>query len=259
MADTASHLDQIRNQFTRQAEAYMRMRQTTDEAGLRGLVMLSGIQPEQRVLDVACGPGFLTMALATQCAAAVGVDATDAFLAHARADAARRGLANIEFRQGDAERLPFDDATFDRVTCRAAFHHFPRPERVLAEMVRVMRRDGRVLIADMLGSEDPGKAGYHDRIERLCDPTHVRALPASAFAQLFSDARLHVELEPRTSLDYDVDEWIAHGGPSASDAAQIVALLEASLDIDRSGLNVRRENGKLRFSHSATGFLLRRV
>lgn len=259
MTDSAAHLDKIRSQFTRQADAYIRMRQTTDEAGLRALVMLSGAQPDHRALDVACGPGFLTMTFAAHCVAVVGVDATDEFLARAQAEAASRGLRNVEFRHGDAEKLPFADAAFDVVACRAAFHHFPRPERVLAEMTRVLRPDGRVLIADMVASEDPSKAEYHNRMERLCDPTHVRALPASVFERLFSDAGLAVALRPTTVLDYDVDEWIAHGGPSADDARQIVALMEASIDPDRSGLHVRRENGRLRFSHAAAAFVLRRV
>jgi len=259
VTDTAEHLAKIRSQFTRQADAYIRMRQTTDEAGLQALVMLSGAQPGHRVLDVACGPGFLTMTFATHCAGAVGVDATDEFLARAQAEAASRGLRNVEFRQGDAERLPFADAAFDVVACRAAFHHFPSPERVLAEMARVVRPDGRVLIADMIASEDPHKAEYHNRMERLCDPTHVRALPASAFERLFSDAGLAVVLRPTTQLHSDVDEWIMHGGPSADDARQIVALMEASINPDRSGLNVRRENGKLRFSHTAVAFVLHRA
>jgi len=253
-----THLDKIREQFTRQAEAYIRMRQTTDERGLRALVMLAGVWPEHRVLDVACGPGFLTMALATRCTGAVGIDATTAFLAHARAEALRRGLTNIEFCAGDAEGMPFEDTTFDRVTCRAAFHHLPRPARVLAEMVRVMRPDGRLVIADMLGSEDSGKAEYRDHMERLCDPTHVRALPASAFATLFSEAGLCVELQPRTSLHTDADEWIAHGGPNATDAARAIALMEASVDVDRCGLDVRRENGTLRFSYPAVVYVVRR-
>ena len=125
-------------------------------------------------------------------------------------------------------------------------------------MTRVMRPEGRVLIADMIASEDPDKAAYHNRMERLCDPTHVCALPLSAFENLFSHAGLAIVLRPTSVLHYDVGEWIAHGGPCAADAEQIVSLMEASTDPDRSGLNVRRENGTLRFSHTAVAFVLRR-
>ena len=168
--DADSHLDRIRAQFGKQADVYARMRQTTDERSLNALVALSGADADARVLDVACGPGFLTMAFAARCRHAVGVDATEPFLAMARAEAEHRGLRNIEFRTGNAEQLPFGAGAFDVVSCRAAFHHFARPERVLAEMARVVAPHGRLLVADMLSSEDPAKAEYHNRMERLCDP-----------------------------------------------------------------------------------------
>src|SRR5688572_5378739 len=106
MDDSQLHMQKIRDQFTRQAEAYIRMRQTTDEEALGKAVALTGVQSEHRVLDVACGPGFLTMAFARRCAEAVGLDATSVFLSLAREEAERRGLRNIQFHEGDAERLP---------------------------------------------------------------------------------------------------------------------------------------------------------
>ena len=251
-----AHIDRIREQFTRQADAYARMRQATDQRALEGLVGLAGVGPTDHVLDVACGPGFLTMAFAAAAARVVGLDATDAFLALARAEAARRGLANVEFQAGDAQALPFPAASFDVVVCRAAYHHLEHPERVLAEMRRVARPGGRLLIADMLGAEDAATAAEHDRIERLCDPTHVRAIPESEFDRLFAAAGIEVLLRPTLSMDYDVDEWMAHGGPGPEAAREIVALLEASIADDRTGLKVRREDGRLRFSHAAAVFVL---
>lgn len=250
MADPSEQIDRVRAQFTRQADAYIRTRQASDEAGLRGLAALSGAKPGDRALDVACGPGFLATALASRCASVVGLDATDAFLERARAEAARRGLANLSFRAGDAERLPFPDASFDVVTCRAAFHHFARPERVLAEMSRVLAPSGRLLVADIVASEDPAQAAYQNRIERLCDPSHARALSASELERLFAAAGLEIEAGPRSTLDYDVAEWLDHGGPDEAATRQILELFEASLEVDRCGLAVRREGGVLRFSHS---------
>jgi SAM-dependent methyltransferase len=258
MADPNEQIDRIRAQFTRQADAYIRSRQATDAAGLLGLVLLSGAQRSHRALDVACGPGFLTMAFAERCASAVGLDATDAFLERARAEAARRGLANLSFRAGDAERLPFPDASFDVVSCRAAFHHFQRPDRVLGEMTRVLAADGRILVADLVASEDPKHAAYQDRIERLCDPTHVRALPASEFERIFEDAGLSIVARPRSTLHYSLEEWLDHGGPDELATREIIALFEASLEVDRCGLNVRREDGHLRFSHSALALVAKR-
>jgi ubiquinone/menaquinone biosynthesis C-methylase UbiE len=250
-------LERIRAQFARQARAYAEMQQTRDARGLAALVAISGAQPADAVLDVACGPGLLTLAFAERCASAVGVDATEELLALARQEAQRRGIENAEFRSGDAERLPFPAARFDVVACRAAFHHFPRPERVLAEMSRVAKPGARLLIADMLGSTDPAKAERHDEIERLCDPTHVRALPERDFEALFRAAGLTPLLRPKSTLDYDLEEWMVHGGPDDAARAQIVARMEASLACDDADLRVRREAGRLRFTHQTAAFVLR--
>ncbi len=255
MTTEPTHLERIRAQFTKQWEVYARMRQTYDERPLAGLVRLTSVQPGQRVLDVACGPGFLTRAFARAGADATGLDATEAFLAFARAEAADERLANVAFQAGDAEQLPFDDAAFDVVACRAAFHHFPHPERVLAEMRRVCRPGGRVLVADMLGDDDRERAALHDRIETLCDPTHVRALPASELERLFAAAGLRVIAAPSSTMEYDAEEWIAHGGPDAATRDEILRLLAASIAGDRSGMQVRREDGRLRFTHRTGAFV----
>jgi ubiquinone/menaquinone biosynthesis C-methylase UbiE len=259
MIDSDQQLERIRAQFGKQADVYARMRLTTDERSLNALVQVSGADSGSRVLDVACGPGFLTMAFAAQCRQAVGVDATEPFLAMARAEAEQRGLRNVEFRAGNAEQLPFPDGSFDRVACRAAFHHFARPERVLAEMARVAAKPGRLLIADMMSSEDPIKADYHNRMERLCDPSHVRALTATELALLFDAASLSVRFHAEVPIDMEVEEWLAHGGPDAATAAQIRALIEASLDVDRCGLNVRREDGVTRFTYATGVYVLDRA
>ncbi|HVN40157.1 MAG TPA: class I SAM-dependent methyltransferase [Myxococcota bacterium] len=250
------HVERIRAQFTRQAETYAGMAQTRDEAPLRGLVALAGTRPADRVLDVACGPGFLTMAFAAACASARGVDATPAFVERARRVGSERGLANVSFAQGDVNALPEPDASYDVVACRAAFHHFPDPARVLGEMRRVTRPGGTLLVADLLGSEDSAQAELHDRIERLCDPTHVRALPQSEFERLFRAQGLELLRAPCGEMHYDVEEWIAHGGPYADTAARIRALLEQSQPGDRAGLGVHRRDGRLRFRHRTAAFLL---
>jgi ubiquinone/menaquinone biosynthesis C-methylase UbiE len=255
MSDTPSHLDTVREQFTRQAEVYARMQQATDTAAFHALVRLAQPQPHHSVLDVACGPGFLTMTFAEYCAHAVGVDATEKFLALAQAAAEQQGLRNLTFQQGDAEHLPFADGTFDIVVCRAAFHHMPHPERALAEMKRVAKEDGRLVILDMLASEDPQKAEYHNRLERLCDPSHARALPESEFERLFARAGLQVVLRPKTRLRISVDEWLKHGGPSDPIAHESRRLLEDSLTGDRTGLHIERENSALYFNHTLVTFV----
>jgi ubiquinone/menaquinone biosynthesis C-methylase UbiE len=259
MIDSDAHLERIRAQFGRMADVYARMRQTTDEKSLNALVSISGADAKARVLDVACGPGFLTMAFAARCGSAVGCDATEPFLVMARAEAAQRGLDNIEFRSGNAEALPFEDGTFNLVSCRAAFHHFARPDKVLAQMTRVCAPGGRLLVADMLSSADPAQAEFHNRIDRLVDPTHVRALSSAEFDEIFGAARLAVRFKTDVPIDIEVDEWLAHGGPDAATETQVRELVEAAVDTDRGGLNIRRKDGVLWFTYPTMVSVLERA
>jgi hypothetical protein len=74
---------------------------------------------------------------------------------------------------------------------------------------------------------------------------------------MFDREGLEVVRRPTITIHYTLSEWMDHGGPSEAVAQEIVALMEASLDVDRSGLKVRREDGVLRFSHTAVAFVLR--
>lgn len=254
----SDHVDEIRDQFTRQARAYADTAQAKDDAAHARLAALVGPKPTDRVLDVACGPGFLTLAFAAQCAEAVGVDATDALLDIARDNARARGVANATFESGDASELPYADESFDIVVCRAAFHHFPNPGRVLGEMRRVVRTGGAVMVADFTTSPDKAKARAHNAIERLCDPTHVRALPAEELRALFIERDLDVVADRPGRMHYGVTDWIAHGGPDAASVAEIRRRFDAALERDDTGLDVRRDGAEILFTHQTLVLIGRR-
>jgi ubiquinone/menaquinone biosynthesis C-methylase UbiE len=254
----SDHVDHIRDQFTRQAQAYADTAQAKDDDAHARLAALVGAEPTDRVLDVACGPGYLTLAFAARCAEAVGVDATDALLDIARDNAAKRGITKARFDAGDATELPYADESFDVVVCRAAFHHFPNPGRVLGEMRRVVRTGGVVMVADFTTSPNKASARAHNAIERLCDPTHVRALPADELRALFIEHQLDVVTDRPGRMHYSVTEWIAHGGPDAAGEAEIRRRFEAALEHDDTGLDVRRDGGEIVFTHQTLVLIGRR-
>jgi SAM-dependent methyltransferase len=92
-----------------------------------------------RLLDVATGPGYIAGRGAERGAHVVGIDVAEAML-----DLARSRYPGIEFRYGDAERLPFPDATFDAAVGGFVLHHLGRPERAVAEVARVVAPRGEV-------------------------------------------------------------------------------------------------------------------
>lgn len=257
-ATSGTHLETVRRQFRRQAEAYEAVPIVTDPDFLNYIVSISGVDKADRVLDVASGPGFVAMAFAPHCRQVIGVDATDRFVERAQFEATRRNLNNVSFQLGVAEHIEFPENSFDIAVCRFAFHHFPEPAAVLAEMKRVVRTGGSLVLVDMVASEDPVKAGYHNELERLCDPSHARALPASEFERMFADQNLELSYKQTVKSSYTIDEWLAHGAPPPDRAARIREILEASLNDDKCGLSVRRIDGQMLFSHVGASYVLRK-
>jgi SAM-dependent methyltransferase len=111
---------------------------------------LAGVGPEDRVVDVGCGPGRFLREAAERGAEAVGVEPSEQMrrLAGRRTPASLRGLMRVV--DGTAERLPLEDGTATVVWAVASFHHWTDPEAGLAEAHRVLRPGGRLLIAERL-------------------------------------------------------------------------------------------------------------
>jgi SAM-dependent methyltransferase len=113
---------------------------------------LMGVQEGHQILDVGCGPGIDTVALAHRVGASgrvVGIDRDPQMLAAASAHAEAEGVAAwVTHRDADAAELPFDPNTFDACRSERLFQHLLHPEQVLAEMVRVTRPGGCVVVVD---------------------------------------------------------------------------------------------------------------
>ncbi len=104
-------------------------------------------RPFRMWLDVGCGTGALLQMVGRQNrdAKLFGVDLSDRMITVARS----RVGENADLRVSDSEELPFDNGHFDLITCTFSFHHYPNPQRVLREVVRVLAPGGRVIIADL--------------------------------------------------------------------------------------------------------------
>jgi ubiquinone/menaquinone biosynthesis C-methylase UbiE len=100
------------------------------------------------VLEVAPGPGFLSIELAKRGLPVRALDISKTFVDIARSNAAAEGV-DVRFDQGNAAALPLDDASVDFVVCRAAFKNFTEPLKALQEMRRVLRPGGKALLIDM--------------------------------------------------------------------------------------------------------------
>jgi ubiquinone/menaquinone biosynthesis C-methylase UbiE len=106
------------------------------------------LPPGADVLEVAPGPGYLAVELARRGCHVTGLDISRSFVEIASRNA-RQAAVSVEFRQGDAARMPFAAESFDLVVCQAAFKNFTQPASALDEMHRVLRRGGTAVIQDL--------------------------------------------------------------------------------------------------------------
>jgi ubiquinone/menaquinone biosynthesis C-methylase UbiE len=110
--------------------------------------VLARVPPGGRILEVAPGPGYLSIELARADRQVSAVDISESFVRMVHANAAKAGVA-IDVRRGNASDLPFPDDAFECVVCVAAFKNFAEPARALREMYRVVRPGGQVSIHDL--------------------------------------------------------------------------------------------------------------
>ena len=247
---TAQHAADIAYQFTAQAAAFAAAPELHNEAALTALVTAAKAGPAHTSLDVACGPGTVACAFARHVKHATGFDATPAMLDQARALAARENLTNVDWHHGDAEALPFADASFDIVTCRFAMHHVLNPARVFAEMVRVCKPGGRVVVCDGMAPDDPVKAAAFNAMERFRDPSTVAFRIEAELRALFADKNLSPSAQ-FYRVPYEAEAFVARSFPLNDDRAGLLAVLTDAVDGDKLGMGSRIEAGRVLFAFNA--------
>jgi ubiquinone/menaquinone biosynthesis C-methylase UbiE len=244
-----AHHDLVLDQFTRQAAPFSTAKTIADENALRLLVELSAAGPDDTILDVACGGGLVVCAFARHVRHATGIDVTPAMLERARDLARQQGLHNVTWDLGSALPLPYPDRAFNIVVSRFAFHHFPDPRAVLAEMARVCLPGGRVLVCDVHASDDPRKAAEFNRMEVLRDPSHVRAMPEVELRGLFRAAGLP---EPRIAhyeLRDELENLLRRSFPNPGDDQKIRAIFRAAAEDDRLGIPVHLQGATMQYAY----------
>ncbi|WP_218105258.1 class I SAM-dependent methyltransferase [Micromonospora rhizosphaerae] len=196
---------------------------------LQRLVDFARPDTEDVCLDVACGTGLVARALAVHTRHATALDATPEMLEAGKARADAEGVSNVVFQRGDAARLPFVDGSFSLVISRFSLHHVTEPAEVAAEMVRVCRAGGRVVVADMV--RKPGLPGDPDRVERLRDPSHGTMLGAEAIARLLTSAGAAVEKSDVFDVERPLRPWLEQ----ARTAADVARRIEDELSRELTG------------------------
>src|SRR5215469_14234540 len=129
------HKDELKASFTTQAPRFSSPLLTlSNQQYIQWIVERLRLNKQMRVLDVACGTGIVSRALAPFVESITGIDVTAAMLTQARLIAEREGLRNLEFRECPAENIAFPSQTFDLCITRFSLHHFEVPIIQVREM-----------------------------------------------------------------------------------------------------------------------------
>src|SRR5262249_917073 len=207
------------------------------------IVARAALTGREGVRDGGTGAGHTALALARGAREVVALDLTEEMLAQAAGLARDRGLANVWFKRGRAEVLPFPDASFDLVTSRLCAHHYADAAAATREAARVLRPAGQYLLVDSCSPEDAVQDTYLNAIEVLRDPSHVRNYRLSEWCARFRDAGLAVEVGPRWALRLGFADWVARIGTPAALVTGLRALMDAAPSEVRAAYEIAPESG----------------
>ena len=174
MSESRSHEALLGEQFGSRAAAYLTSAVHAQGVDLQALADLVRGRNDARVLDLGCGAGHVSFAVAPSVRAVVAYDLSAEMLGVVAAAAAERGLGNIGTERGRAEKLPFAEASFDFVFSRFSAHHWQDFDAGLREAARVLKPGGTAAFVDVISPGVPLLDTYLQTVELLRDASHVR-------------------------------------------------------------------------------------
>ncbi len=250
MTQTPQHGDekkaQVQDYFARTAESYVASFSHRTGDDLKRLIELGEWNPQQQALDIATGGGHTALAVAPHVARVVVTDLTPRMLEKAREFLLAQGVTNAGFQAADAEHLPFADASFDRVTCRLATHHFPNVAQSVKEVARVLKRGGLYLLIDCMAPDDQELDTFDNTVEKWRDPSHGRSCTPEEWRAFFMQAGLLVEHIEFFRKIYEYDDWTTRSRMPADEKARLARfILESSPRIQSYFEVVQRADGQL--------------
>jgi ubiquinone/menaquinone biosynthesis C-methylase UbiE len=192
------------------------------------------VSGKMSILDVGCGPGYVSAAAAERGANPIGLDFSSEMIA-----IAHKKFPRIEFRQGDAQNLPFPDANFDRVVANFALLHLAKPERAMSEAARVLKPGGRFAFTTWAKiSENPFVKLVDDAIQAHAN-FDVDLPPGPPFYLFESENEFRKALE-RAGFNGESMSFKVHRIEWSVPSAQFIFDAETKAGVRTAGLLVRQ-------------------
>jgi ubiquinone/menaquinone biosynthesis C-methylase UbiE len=222
------HDQAITQSFGPRADAYLTSTVHSNGADLSLLADMVGATGRPRILDLGCGAGHASFAVAPFAFEVVAYDLTDSMLSIVSAAARERGLSKIRTQLGSVESLPYGAAEFDWVISRYSAHHWREIGRALREIRRVIRPGGQICFIDVAGGPEPLLDTHLQTVELLRDPSHVRNYTSNEWLNLFGEHFSQPEIHLRWRLPIEFASWIARIGTPADRVAALESLWSAA-------------------------------
>jgi SAM-dependent methyltransferase len=229
-------------QFGATAGLYVASPVHSGGADLAQIAAIAARHAGGRAIDLGCGGGHVSYAVAPHMASVTAYDLSADMVAAVGKEAAKRGLGNVETAQGPAEALPFADASFDAVFCRYTAHHWPDVRRGLREARRVLKPGGIAVFADIVAPELPVLDTFLQTFEMLRDPSHVRDYSVSEWVEFATQAGFVVTGVTRHRLPLEFGPWTARQRTLEVQVAAIRALFAAVSDEVKAHFEIREND-----------------
>jgi ubiquinone/menaquinone biosynthesis C-methylase UbiE len=233
-------------QFSRQSKRYGKGHVLEDVADVVEALEQIALPARAAVLDVACGAGHTGLCLAARGHEVTCGDLSAAMLERTGEAATERGLS-IRTQQHTAEQMPYEDGSFDLVTCRVAPHHFSDSAAFVREVARVLKPGGWFLLIDGTVPDDEEAAGeWLNRVEKLRDPSHVRLLSAAEWRRHCDAAGLGVKKSwLRRKQQPDLQWYFETAATSPENRAAVLQLIATADARTRELYELREDEGRI--------------
>jgi SAM-dependent methyltransferase len=198
----------VNTQFGAQAGAYLTSPVHAQGPDLDALAALVAGKNEARVLDLGCGGGHVSFAVAKEVREVVAYDLSAEMLAVVAQAARERGFGNLSTQQGVAEELPFAAASFDYVFSRYSAHHWRDLDLGVREASRVLKPGGTAAFVDTVAPARPLLDTFLQTVELLRDPSHVRDYSRAEWLAMIGRAGLNPHQASEHRVRLDMRSWL---------------------------------------------------
>ncbi|HZU65268.1 MAG TPA: class I SAM-dependent methyltransferase [Novosphingobium sp.] len=225
---TRTHETLVDQQFGARAAAYVASAVHASGADLARMAAIAAAHAPAHALDLGCGGGHVSYAIAPYARAVAACDLAPQMLAAVAAEAQARGAHHIATHAAAAEALPFADGAFDFLACRFSAHHWADVRQGLAEARRVLRPGAPAVFVDVIAPEAPAADTHLQAVELLRDPSHVRDYRRSEWRAMVAEAGFAITAETPARLRMDFASWTARMATPAPHIAAIRSLQGAA-------------------------------